>query len=1051
MRNHHRRIRHRNATILLAAALGLLAAPSVSSAVDVKTVPWVAANPLIPHDTWSGNPVTLKGTADVQGAGIQYSWDFGDGSPPAAGTVSNRYVVEAVHAYAGSPGQIFTARLTVTDTGTGDSASQTYFVAIQNQTLGVEVNVAIDEGLWYLHKTQRRFVSSGQDVGDWTSGYAASSWVSTYSANVTAFEVNGHLASGDPANPYTETVARGLRRIFEYLTPRGIGVQTNGLGSFNPDGNGNGQGIGIGQGNEFYQGGMVIDALVASGTPGEVTVTGPSGVVGQTYATIVQDMVDYYAYCQYDGGTGGGWRYSCNQGPDNSAAQWAAIGLIPAEREWGLVLPQIVKDWNRVWIAYSHDSRNGWTTGRCGYTSAGYYPWGTFAVTPSCMVQMAMDGIGRGASTWDQTETYIRDNFTGLYGYYYGMFSFTKSMLLHDSDGDLVEEPIQMLHSQTAGVADLDWYGGEASMGDPLDGVARVLVNGQSAGGYWWSHNLSSGQYPFETAWAIIMLNRTVFSSGVPVAVAEAVPNPGVVGQTITLDGSGAFHQNPNLIIDSWDWDLDDDGDCDDASGPVVTTSYGALGNYNVTLCVTDDDDPEKSDQTTIVVLITVPPIEPTADADGPYAFCPQTQPWFLDGTGSVNPDEGVGEPGQPGDTIQEYAWELDGNASFNDALGPQPDVTALFTALGPGDYLIQLRVTDTTATSFPSSGMGDLSDTDSTEVRVRAGTDEACGCVDDLQTASGIDQITLSWTDTGAAGYNVYRATTSGGPYSFIGSTTDSSYVDSDVIGGITYYYVVREAALSGVDLCQSNEATGEASGELHVAIDIKPGSCPNSFNRNSNGVLPVAIVGTEELDVTQIDWATVEICSLDNDGDGQLDGCIGPHEGPPGPHTVLEDVATPFGGLACNCDELGGDGILDLSLKFKTAELVPALRLDELPSGDLPELLVRGALFDGTPIEGSDCVRLVPPGSPPGLAKLKTKNAPGAWVEISPLDNQSARQSARRRRLCPLRALLPAVDPDDGEGGGATQGPGLRRLAGGRGSADSGDQHHAALRGGR
>jgi hypothetical protein len=106
-----------------------------------------------------------------------------------------------------------------------------------------------------------------------------------------------------------------------------------------------------------------------------------------------------------------------------------------------------------------------------------------------------------------------------------------------------------------------------------------------------------------------------------------------------------------------------------------------------------------------------------------------------------------------------------------------------------------------------------------------------------------------------------------------------------------------------------------------------------------------------------------------------------------------VLEDVATPFGGELCDCHELEGDGILDLSLKFKTAELVPALGLETLPSGDLPELLVRGALleeFGGTAIEGSDCVRLVPPGSPPGLAKLKTKNAPGAWVEISPLDNQ-------------------------------------------------------------
>jgi len=44
-------------------------------------------------------------------------------------------------------------------------------------------------------------------------------------------------------------------------------------------------------------------------------------------------------------------------------------------------------------------------------------------------------------------------------------------------------------------------------------------------------------------------------------------------------------------------------------------------------------------------------------------------------------------------------------------------------------------------------------------------------------------------------------------------------------------------------------------------VEIDIKPGSCPNSWNRESNRVLPVAILGTEDFDVTQIDLSSVTI----------------------------------------------------------------------------------------------------------------------------------------------------------------------------------------------
>ena len=54
----------------------------------------MAGNPLVPHDTWSGKQITLKGTSDVQGANIQYTWDFGDGSPVVNGTVADQYVIE---------------------------------------------------------------------------------------------------------------------------------------------------------------------------------------------------------------------------------------------------------------------------------------------------------------------------------------------------------------------------------------------------------------------------------------------------------------------------------------------------------------------------------------------------------------------------------------------------------------------------------------------------------------------------------------------------------------------------------------------------------------------------------------------------------------------------------------------------------------------------------------------------------------------------------------------------------------------------------------------
>ncbi len=173
------------------------------------------------------------------------------------------------------------------------------------------------------------------------------------------------------------------------------------------------------------------------------------------------------------------------------------------------------------------------------------------------------------------------------------------------------------------------------------------------------------------------------------------------------------------------------------------------------------------------------------------------------------------------------------------------------------------------------------------------------------------------------------------------------------------------------------------QGAGIIEASLDIKPGSCPNSFNRNSNGVLPVALVGTDDFDVTEVDLASILLVRTDG-----LGGSIAPHEGPPGPHSEFEDVATPFEGEEqCDCDELGGDGILDLSMKFKSANLVAALELDDLKAGDFVSLTLTGNLLDGTPFEAADCIRIVPPGDLPGLMSMES-TAPGVFIDVTPLD---------------------------------------------------------------
>ena len=177
-------------------------------------------------------------------------------------------------------------------------------------------------------------------------------------------------------------------------------------------------------------------------------------------------------------------------------------------------------------------------------------------------------------------------------------------------------------------------------------------------------------------ALVVLLPTSRASAAGAPVAVLRAVPNPGIVGGTISLDCSLSFHQDPARMIDSWEWDIGNpacDDDFNDASGPVVTTTFAAQGSYCVKCRVTDDGSPEQTATATGTVLITSPPIAPTADADGPYQFCPEAKPWFLDATGSVNPDEGQSEPGSRATRFRNTPGIWTATTSSTTPLAPSP------------------------------------------------------------------------------------------------------------------------------------------------------------------------------------------------------------------------------------------------------------------------------------------------------------------------------------------------------------------------------------------
>ena len=77
--------------------------------------------------------------------------------------------------------------------------------------------------------------------------------------------------------------------------------------------------------------------------------------------------------------------------------------------------------------------------------------------------------------------------------------------------------------------------------------------------------------------------------------------------------------------------------------------------------------------------------------------------------------------------------------------------------------------------------------------------------------TAAVQHSVSLSWTESTStvSGYNIYRGTQSGGPYAALGAGngTATTYTDSSVQPGRTYYYVVTAVDGAGLESAYSNQ----------------------------------------------------------------------------------------------------------------------------------------------------------------------------------------------------------------------------------------------------
>jgi fibronectin type 3 domain-containing protein len=110
---------------------------------------------------------------------------------------------------------------------------------------------------------------------------------------------------------------------------------------------------------------------------------------------------------------------------------------------------------------------------------------------------------------------------------------------------------------------------------------------------------------------------------------------------------------------------------------------------------------------------------------------------------------------------------------------------------------------------------------------------------------AAADTQVNLSWTaSANASSYHVKRSTTSGGPYTQVGAPTTTSFNDTRLTNGTTYFYVVSALNTSGESANSSQASATPTSTPPDVTVTVNPASThsisPWIYGINSYGGTP-------------------------------------------------------------------------------------------------------------------------------------------------------------------------------------------------------------------
>ena len=170
----------------------------------------------------------------------------------------------------------------------------------------------------------------------------------------------------------------------------------------------------------------------------------------------------------------------------------------------------------------------------------------------------------------------------------------------------------------------------------------------------------------------------TIRVNAPPNAAFDFTPTSPTVGESISFDASGST-DDAALADGGFDWDFDNDGAYDDASGRQVSHSFPTPGSKTVRLRVTDSEGETHTDNASVSVAVA------NSGPSAAFGFSPARP----------NPNQGVtfdaSATTDDGPLLPTaYAWDLDGDGQFDDALGVTPT-----SSYASGTRTVSLRVTD--------------------------------------------------------------------------------------------------------------------------------------------------------------------------------------------------------------------------------------------------------------------------------------------------------------------------------------------------------------------